>query len=117
MGVLAAAEWLRASGAAGWAVVAVAAGLIAVVASLRDGRSGAEVLAAACALLVSGLVGRAALEVREVECCWPDLRERRLVADSAALERRLDDAVVEARRLARDAARSEEHTSELQSPT
>ena len=98
--MLAAAEWLRASGATGWAAAAVAAGLVAVVASLRGGRRGVEVLAAACALLVSGLVGRAALEVREIECCWADLRERRLTAASAALESRLDEGVAEARRLA-----------------
>ena len=104
IGVLAAAEWLRASGAAGWAAVGVAAGLVAVIASLRDGRSGVEVLAAACALLVSGLVGHGALEVRAVECCWADLRERRLTGASAALDDRLDDAVAEARRLASRAA-------------
>jgi signal transduction histidine kinase len=99
--VLAAAEWLRSSGGAGWAIVTVVAGLVAAtLAALRPGRRGVEVLAGACALLVTGLVGNTALEVREVECCWTALRERRLTAASAALERRLDEGVVEARRLA-----------------
>jgi hypothetical protein len=99
--VLAAAEWLRTSGAAEWAAAVVVLGLVAAgLASLRRGRRGVEVLAGACALLLSGLVGRAALEVREIECCWTDLRERRLNGASAALDDRLDEAVETARRLA-----------------
>ena len=99
--VLAAAEWLRADGAPGWAVLAVMAAVVATVAAVVSRpRRTVDVVAAVAALVVGGVVGRAALEIREIECCWPALRERRLTAASEALGARLERAVRDARRLA-----------------
>ncbi len=99
--VLAAAEWLRADGAPGWAVLAVMAAVVATVAAVVSRpRRTVDVAAAVAALVVGGVVGRAALEIREIECCWPALRERRLTAASEALGARLERAVRDARRLA-----------------
>ncbi|HSD31324.1 MAG TPA: histidine kinase dimerization/phospho-acceptor domain-containing protein, partial [Gemmatimonadales bacterium] len=113
LAALAAAEWLRGL-ASGWAWVAGLAGLAAallavrtfVVERPRTGEAGRLVpVLAALACLVVGLVlvlGRH--RVRQIECCWPALREARVMKASNALTATLSDAITEARRLAERAA-------------
>ncbi|MGE5742925.1 MAG: ATP-binding protein [Gemmatimonadota bacterium] len=109
LAALAAAEWLRGL-ASWWAWLAGLAGLAAallavrtlVVERPRPGEPGRLVPAlAALASLVLGLVlvlGRH--RVRQIECCWPAMREARVTKASNALEATLSDAITEARRLA-----------------
>jgi len=107
--VFAAAEWLH--GGAGWwawvSGVAAAAALGTAVRAARGRRgraaAGAAGVAVACAGL-GGAVVAGALAVRQVECCWPALRERRLAAAAGPLHATLARAAAEARRLAGAAA-------------
>jgi signal transduction histidine kinase len=100
VGVLAAAEWLRSGGAPAWAAITVVAGVASVGLALARRDRWPGVLAAGGALLVAALVGRAALEIRTIECCWEALREQRVTAASRALDGALDRAVDDARALA-----------------
>ncbi len=100
VGVLATAEWLRSGGTPAWAVVTVVAGLAAIGLAVARRDRWPGVVAAGAALLVAALVGRAALEIRAIECCWAGLRERRVAAASRALGEALGRAVTDARRLA-----------------
>jgi signal transduction histidine kinase len=103
--VFAAAEWLH-GGAAWWAWgtgVAAAAALATGAFAARGlrGRAAAAVVGTAviCAG-VGGVVVTGALAVRQIECCWPTLRERRLAAAARPLQAMLARATAEARRLA-----------------
>ncbi|HMH84188.1 MAG TPA: ATP-binding protein [Gemmatimonadales bacterium] len=97
---VAAAEWLRGNVAV-WTWIAGGAGAVAVLlVALRRPRAlvpGAAALA--CLTLGAVLVVRV-LEVRRIECCWPDVRAGRLPRDSTELKEALAAAVAEARRLA-----------------
>ncbi|MGH7531209.1 MAG: hypothetical protein ACREMN_12555, partial [Gemmatimonadales bacterium] len=80
--VLAAAEWLR-SDALPWAWLAVAAGLAAVgLAVSRPPRRFVVIAAALASLGLGTVLLLAALRVRRIECCWPALREARIIAAS-----------------------------------
>jgi signal transduction histidine kinase len=102
---LATAEWLR-GGAAVWAALAGAAGLVAFMFAVRPPAPRPKLaFAAAAASLILGvvLVG-GALRIWRIECCWPALRESRVPATSRALQHALGSAIAEARRLAERAA-------------
>ena len=98
---LATAEWLR-SDAAAWAVVAVVAGIVAVGLALRPPgpRHRLSVIAGFASLLLGTVLGRGALRIWRIECCWPALREQRVTGASRSLQTSLGQAIAEARRLA-----------------
>ncbi|HEY3279086.1 MAG TPA: ATP-binding protein [Gemmatimonadales bacterium] len=98
----AAAEWLRGGAAAwaGWAVLAAAAGLVAVALAARAPRRPLPLGAALASLVLGAILAAGAVVVRRIECCWPALREARVTAASRALRGTLGDAIEEARRLA-----------------
>src|SRR2546426_1888651 len=97
---LAGAEWLHGS-VAGWAWAAATAGLAgAAVFLARKPRGIVPGLAALAGVVLGALVIAGALEVRRIECCWPDVRAGRIPRDSADLKRALAAAVAEAQRLA-----------------
>src|SRR5205823_5361949 len=87
---------------AGWAWAAGGAGLAtAILALLVPRPRGVAPGAAALACLVLGAVVVAGtLEVRRIECCWPQVRAGRIPRDSSDLKDALAAAVAEARRLA-----------------
>ena len=112
---LAAAAWLRAILAGDgmlWAGVTAVAGLASLALAIRVQRSGAVPLsrrlshwAVAAATLATGAVLMvSSLSLWRVECCWADLRERRVSTALDDLGKRLSDAVAEARRLAASGA-------------
>src|SRR5439155_547591 len=97
---LAGAEWLHGSGA-GWAWAAGGAGVAtAGVFLARRPRGLAPGLAALTCLLSGVVLVAGLLEVRRIECCWPEVRAGWMPRDSAELKTTLGAAVVEARRLA-----------------
>ena len=97
---MAVAEWLH--GNAGvWAWVAGAAGLAtAGLAAARGPRTLVPGLAALLCLLLGAVVIAGVREVRQIECCWTEVRAERVPRDSAELRDALAAAVAEARRLA-----------------
>jgi signal transduction histidine kinase len=101
---VAASEWLH-GGAAGWAWAAGAAGVAVTLLAVRTFRrpslrlAGTAALALACLILGATLV-LGVLEVRRIECCWPEVRGGRVSRDSSELKGALSAAVAEARRLA-----------------
>jgi two-component system nitrogen regulation sensor histidine kinase NtrY len=106
---VAAAEWLRPDGAAGWGWAAGAAAFVAAALALaatpwagarRSPRVLEPAAAALACLVVGAFVVAGVLDVRRIECCWPAVRDARIPRDSAALQRALAGAVAEARRLA-----------------
>ena len=101
---VAAAEWLHGA-AAGWAWLAGAAGVAALILeSVRRPRR-APALGAAVVVLVLGVVlVDGALRIRRIECCWPALREQRVIRASRQLAATLSGAVAAARRLAEEGA-------------
>ena len=96
-----AAEWLHGAGGGAWAWVAGAAAVAAAVLALarrpRDPRAAGVAIAclALGVVLVAGV-----LEVKRIECCWPEVRASRVPQDSSELKAALAAAVAEARRLA-----------------
>src|SRR5206468_4510254 len=101
-------EWLHGSGAA-WAWAAGAAGVAATLLALvrmpsPRRRPSLRLVAPAAVALTCLIVGatlvRGVLQVQRIECCWPEVRERRLPRDSSELKGALAAAVAEARRLA-----------------
>ena len=101
---IAAAEWLHGV-AAGWAWVAGAAGLAALIleATRRPWRASA-LGAALAALLLGAVLVEGAVRIRRIECCWPVLREQRVMRASRQLAATLSGAVAAARRLADEGA-------------
>ena len=96
--VTAAAEWLYGIDAV-WAWIAAAACGVTVALSLLPPRRPLA-LAAGAAALILGLVLLFGLHaVRQIECCWPALREARVTAASKQLQGTIADAEAEARRL------------------
>ena len=102
---IAAAEWLRGSGA-GWAWAAGTAAVAVTWLAVRRSRRPLSLrLAAPAAVAVACLTLGATLvlgvrQVQRIECCWPEVRAGRLPRDSSALKGALAAAVAEARRLA-----------------
>ena len=98
---IAAAEWLH-GGEAVWAWVGGGAGLAAAVLWFltRRSRSLAQGLASLACLGLGSVLVSGALAVRQIECCWPALRERLVTRASRQLATTLAAAVTEARRLA-----------------
>ncbi len=96
--VTAAAEWLYGINAV-WAWIAAAAcGVTAAVAILPPRRP--LPLAAGAAALILGLVLILGMRgVRQIECCWPALREARVTGASKQLQGTIGEAEAEARRL------------------
>jgi signal transduction histidine kinase len=102
---VAAAEWLSSGGALTiWVWVAAGAGLFAAIAVLRlppaAPRRLAASLAGAAVLILGAVLAAAAVEVRRIECCWPQRVAAHVARDSLELQATLSDAVREARRLA-----------------
>ena len=95
-----AAEWLH--GAAGaWAWVAGAAAVAATVLALARRPRDLRAAGAAVGCLTLGVVLiTGVLEVKRIECCWPEVRASRVPQDSSELKAALAAAVAEARRLA-----------------
>ncbi|HXI33615.1 MAG TPA: hypothetical protein VNH63_05985, partial [Gemmatimonadales bacterium] len=95
-----AAEWLH--GAAGaWAWIAGAAAVAAAVLALARRPRDLRAAGAAIACLALGVVLiTGVLEVKRIECCWPEVRASRVPQDSSELKAALAAAVAEARRLA-----------------
>src|SRR5690348_1624075 len=98
--VVAAAEWLHGN-AAVWAwVTGGAAAITAILAWLAPRRAiGPRLVGLACLVLGAVLVV-GVLQVRRIECCWPEVRAGQLPTDSSELKGALSAAVAEARRLA-----------------
>ncbi|PYO42781.1 MAG: hypothetical protein DMD33_08925 [Gemmatimonadetes bacterium] len=95
-----AAEWLHGNAAA-WAWAAGAAGVVAAALALGRKLPPARTAGAAIACLALGIVlVTGVLEIRRIECCWPDVRAGRMPQDSSELKGALAAAVAEARRLA-----------------
>jgi len=101
---VAAAEWLHGA-AAGWAWAAGAAGLGGTLleATWRPRRALA-LCAAAGTLLLGAVLVAGALTVRQIDCCWPAVREQRVTRASQQLAATLTGAVAAARRLAEQGA-------------
>ena len=105
---IAAAEWLHGNVAV-WAWIAGAAGLVtvAVTAARRPPSRGPLAWSSALVALVLGaLVVGGALQVRRIECCWPEVRAGRIPRDSSQLKSVLAAAVTEAHRLAERGAKA-----------
>src|SRR5207244_4133235 len=97
---IAAAEWLHGN-AAGWAWAAGAAGVTAVLlAVVRKPRATVTAAAGLACLVLGAALVAGVLEVRRIECCWPEVREGRIPRDSSELKGALAAAVAETRRLA-----------------
>ncbi len=97
---VAAGEWLH--GNAGvWAWVAGAAAVATAVLALAPRPRGiAPGSAALASLVLAGVLVAGVVEVRRIECCWPEVREGLIPRDSSELKGALATAVAEARRLA-----------------
>ena len=99
--VVAAAEWLQRGGGAGWAWAAGAAALASAVAwVMRPPRGVAPGWAALASVALGVVLVAGTLEMRRIECCWPEVRAGRIPRDSSELQGVLAAAVAEARRLA-----------------
>ncbi len=86
---------------AAWAWVAGVAGAVAVLlAALRRPRALVPGIAALACLTLGAVLVAGVLEVRRIECCWPEVRAGRMPRDSIELKDALAAAVAEARRLA-----------------
>ena len=105
---VAAAEWLH-GGGAGWAWAAAVVAVVALVpwfggrpqgVASRGPRGVAPGLAALATVALGVLLVVGVLEVRQVECCWPAVREHRVTRASQQLTATLAASVAEARRLA-----------------
>ncbi len=97
--VAATTEWLFALDGR-WAWIVAGAGVVAAAAALAPPRRPIATAAGLACLALGVLLLAGVRSVRRVECCWPALREARIVRDSSALRATLADAVAEARRLA-----------------
>ncbi|HYL56268.1 MAG TPA: hypothetical protein VEU73_11915, partial [Gemmatimonadales bacterium] len=99
-GCVGAAEWLHGTAAAS-AWVAGAAAVVAAVLALAKRPRDLRAAGAAIACLALGVVlETGVLEVKRIECCWPEVRASRVPQDSSELKAALAAAVAEARRLA-----------------
>src|SRR5204862_80196 len=95
---VAAAEWLHGTGAAwAWATGAAALATAALAVRRRTALPGATALAA---LVLGAVVVTGMRRVRDIECCWREVRAGRVPRDSSQLKEALASAVTEARRLA-----------------
>ncbi|OLC77953.1 MAG: hypothetical protein AUH78_03320 [Gemmatimonadetes bacterium 13_1_40CM_4_69_8] len=98
---VAAAEWLQHGGGAGWAWAAGAAALASAVAwGMRSSRGIAAGLATLASVALGVVLVAGTLQIRRIECCWPEVRAARIPRDSTELKGVLAAAVAEARRLA-----------------
>jgi len=98
---VAAAEWLQHGGGAGWAGAAGAAALASAVAwGMRPPRGVAAGLATLVSVALGVVLVTGTLQMRRIECCWPEVRAGRIPRDSTDLKSVLAAAVAEARRLA-----------------
>jgi two-component system, NtrC family, nitrogen regulation sensor histidine kinase NtrY len=98
--VVAAAESLHGN-APVWAwVTGGAAAVTAVLAALPPRRVVAPKLVGLACLVLGAVLVVGVLQVRRIECCWPEVRAGQLPTDSSELKGALSAAVAEARRLA-----------------
>ena len=101
---VAAAEWLRTvTSAWAWVVGLAALATLALVAARRPRTLAAGCAALATAALAAALL-RGAHHVRQIDCCWPAVREGLVTRASMDLDATLSASVAEARRLADQSA-------------
>ena len=96
---MAAAEWLHGTGAA-WAWATGAAALATAALAGRRPRAALAGATALAALVLGAVVVTGMRRVRDIECCWREVRAGRVPRDSSQLKEALASAVTEARRLA-----------------
>ncbi|HET9709787.1 MAG TPA: ATP-binding protein [Gemmatimonadales bacterium] len=96
--VTAAAEWLYGIDAV-WAWIAAAACAVTAGLALLPPRRPLALAAGAAALILGLVLVLAMRAMRQIECCWPALREARVTAASKQLQGTIGEAEAEARRL------------------
>src|SRR5256884_8101126 len=96
---VAAAEWLHGTGAA-WAWATGAAALATAALAGRRPRAAPPGATALAALGLGPVVVTGMRRVRDIECCWREVRAGRVPPDSSPLKEALASAVTAARRLA-----------------